>query len=124
MIASITTIIIGIALSLAPRYLGYADTDPAAFDRVMGPTLVAFGLLSLWETMAFAKWLAAMCGLAILTSTLWLRGTGPSPDVLHVIAGLLVTGVSLIPKRRTGRFGGGWPAALRERKRLDPIEWR
>ena len=118
MIAPLATVAIGLLVMLAPLLLGYAPArNVTGFDRIAGPLLVALGVLSLWEPMAFLRWPATAVGAALVTSPLWLKGAGISFNVFHFIAGLLAIGVNLVPRGKRGRYGSA------KSRRLDRIEW-
>lgn len=99
----------GVWLMAMPGILGYAGTTAAASDRIVGPFIVCFSVVAIWEVtrgarranFPFAAW--ACIGPFVLP------GYPMAGMIGSVAAGALVLALSFCGGHTQQRFGGGWP---------------
>jgi hypothetical protein len=92
----------------APAVFGYSA--PAAHnDRILGPVIATFAIISWWEaTRPVARWNLPI-GLWLLLAP-WVLGYGTTAATLNSLAvGVLVAGLALVQgEYDPGKYGGGW----------------
>jgi hypothetical protein len=96
---------------------GALDLDGAARtnDHIVGPLIVSFAVVALWEVVRGVRLACVPLGLWLLVAP-WLFGY----DDAGAIASDMTSGAALIVAvalggRTSGRFGGGWTALARSR---------
>lgn len=106
MIPRIVSIIAGIWLMFAPWLLG--TTDPAAgSDRTIGPLMVSFALMAVWEVLRPLRWVNFLLALYLIVVP-WIWGFPMQASVNDMLVGVLVGAMSLIKGELTQPFDGGW----------------
>lgn len=115
--------LLGVWLMAAPAILGY--NNPARNnDYIIGPLVASFAMIAWWQFMRPLRWLNVLLGAWLLLAP-WVLGYGTSKAGINsMLAGVLITALSLIRGKVDKPFGGGWsslwssdPAHAREVKR-------
>lgn len=102
--------ILGVWLMLAPTIL--EDAGPAAVsDRIVGPLVIAFAVIAVWDVTRPVRWLHLPLGLWLLAEP-WLLGFGTASTVNSLVVGLLLLISLAFRGRLTDRFDGGWRALV------------
>ena len=97
--------VVGVWLMAASDVLGYGGGSQTA-ERVAGPLVAAFGVVSAWEAARKIRFLNVPLAVALIGVTLYF---GPAAARVNgVICGLVIVGLALVPYPPTHRFGGGW----------------
>ena len=104
--------IVGIYVMFAPFLWDYADTAAATVDRVIGPLVATFAVISAWEATRKVRWLNVPLGLALALSGLF-AGAGTLAWVENLVVGGLIVALALVLYPPTQSFGGGWRRVLR-----------
>jgi hypothetical protein len=103
--APVLSALIGLGLMAAPSLLDYGR-PLATSDWIVGPLIASLALTSAWEVTRAVRWcnvpLAAW--LALSPFVLGNAATGAH----HLVAGILIGLLSLVPGRRRHSYAGGW----------------
>ncbi|MDX1662562.1 MAG: SPW repeat protein [Candidatus Promineifilaceae bacterium] len=101
-------------LMASPALFGYAATTASKNQRVVGPLVVMFALIAVWEVTRPLRWLNLALGLWLIVSP-FLLGTLDRTDamLIAVATGLVIVGLSLVRGPIHERFGDGWSALWR-----------
>ena len=108
LLARLLNIALGIWLMAAPAWLAYG-TPASTNDRVVGPLIITFATVAIWEATRSLHWINLALGLWLLLAP-WLLGYPTTPLINSMIVGLLVAALSLVHGEIAGRYGGGWSA--------------
>src|SRR5690606_34960359 len=105
--ARVLTIILGVWLMVAPDLLGYGILA-SHNGHIVGPLLIAFSTISLWEaTDMVRKWNYPL-GLWLLLSP-WVLGYGLGIALASdMFTGGMVLVLSKVGTTIKNRYGGGW----------------
>lgn len=107
--ARIINTILGLWLMAAPTVLGYTDTVAATNHRIVGPIVVSFAVIAMWEATRPVHWVNLPLGIWLLISPLVFGGYGSAPLINSVVVGALVAVCALVRGTyRPERYGGGW----------------
>ena len=107
--------VVGVYLMAASSLLGYDAMMAANVDRVIGPCVASFAIISAWEATAPVRRLNLLLGLAlaIVQPILAIASDGGwASGVNGFVVGLVIIGLALVPYPRTHQFGGGWRGAI------------
>lgn len=98
---------LGLWLMAAPALIGYGD--PARTnDRIVGPLVASFAVISIWEVTRPIRWVNVALGMLLLIVP-WALGYGDVIETLHSFAvGALIAALAAIRGRITQSFDGGW----------------
>ena len=117
--AQIINAALGIWLMAAPAVWGYGP-PAAANDRICGPLIATFAIISWWGvTRSVARWNLPL-GLWLLLAPWVLGYSATAATVNSLVTGVLVAVLSLVLGTVSTHFGGGWDA-LRQN---DPMHLR
>jgi len=100
---------LGVWLMAAPAVLGYRGTAAETSDRIVGPIVVSFAVIALWEVSRAVRWVNLLMALWLLSAPAVL-GMAPVPLANSVVVGLVLVLLTLVPERKKERFAGGWRA--------------
>lgn len=105
--AQIVNIFLGLWVMAAPALLGYG---PAAADNghIMGPVIVTFAAVAIFEcTRPVRKW-NYLCGIWLLLAP-WILGYEADWAIISdMVAGIAVIIFASVKGTVTSSFGGGW----------------
>ena len=108
--------VLGVWLMLAPAILDYAG--PAAIsDWIVGPLVVSFAVVGIWDVTRPLRWLLLPLGLWLLAGP-WLLDFDTTPTINSLVTGLLLLASLPFRGRLTDRFAGGWRELLSDRAEL------
>jgi len=109
------SILSGLWLTAAPAVFDYVG--PARVnDTIVGPLIVTFGVIALWEVMRGLRWLNMALAVWLMAAPWVLDYQFPLPVGNDILVGLLVLVFSASGGKRTQRFGGGWSSLWRKRE--------
>lgn len=101
---------LGIWLMAAPWVLGYLP--PARHnDSIVGPLIVSFAFVAVWEVTRGLRWLTVPLGLWLLVAP-WILGAPPAATINEMLVGAAVAALAFVPHPRKERYGGGWTTLL------------
>ncbi len=105
--ARVGSALVGVWLIAAPGALGYAGAA-AVNDRIIGPMVVAFAIISAAEVTRAVRWAELpLAGWLLLAP--WLLGYGdPVVSAQSLVAGFVLLALVPVRGRASARFGGGW----------------
>lgn len=105
--ARLANIVLGLWVMAAPAVLTYGD--PARTnDRIIGPIIVTFATVAIWETTRQVRRVNSILGLWLVAAP-WILGYPGTLIIINsMITGLLILAFSLIEGKREKRVGGGW----------------
>lgn len=109
--ARIINTALGIWLMAAPAVLGYG-APASANDRVVGPIVVTFAVVAMWEATRAVRRVNLLLGLWMLIAP-WVLGYELVPILNSSIVGVLVMAFASVHGRTQQRYGGGWTALWR-----------
>lgn len=102
--------LLGIWLMVAPALLDSFSDTASANNRVVGPLVVAFGVIAMSEVMRSVRFGNTLAG-AWLVFACFLFGYRDVALLTTLLAALGIVALSLISgDHQPGRFGGGWQA--------------
>lgn len=123
MIPRIGTILLGLWLIVAPGVFGLLD--PArSNDYIVGPLIVSFATVALWEATRGLRWVNFLLGVWLLLAPFVLGYPFPIPVANDILVGLAVLVLATRGGKITQRFGGGWSAIFRKEEALSGNEQR
>ncbi len=107
--ARFSNTILGLFLMAAPAIFGYTNSVAATNQRIIGPIVVSFAVIAIWEETRPARKVNLLMGIALVLSPLLIASYGMLPTIISVTAGVLIALFSLVQGTyRPERFGGGW----------------
>ncbi|MCB0107777.1 MAG: SPW repeat protein [Caldilineaceae bacterium] len=106
MIARVVNVLLGIWLMAAPNLLGYG-TPASTNDRIVGPLIITFATVAMWEATRSVRWANLPLGLWLLLAP-WLLAYSSTALINSMTVGLVVALLSLVHGEISGRYGGGW----------------
>ena len=110
--ARYATVLLGIWLMAAPGILGFEKLI-ADNDRIVGPLIVTFSMISLSECTLSVR-MANLLPAAWLLFAPWILDYDNSTAFASdYISGLLILGLTLVKQKREHTFGGGWSSLFK-----------
>lgn len=99
---------LGIWLMAAPAVMGYTDTAGDSNHRIIGPLVVSFAVVAIWEHTRPLRWANLPLGLWLAISPLFI--SYPRLVILMtVMVGLVIAACALVQGTyRPEKFGDGW----------------
>lgn len=114
--ARVLGVMLGVWLMVAPAVLDYAG--PARVnDRIVGPLVVAFAFVAIWEVVRPLRWVNLALGLWLVVAP-WALGYELVPTLNSTAVGLLLIPLSTVRGKVEQRFGGGWSSLLKGDERV------
>lgn len=98
---------LGIWLMAAPSVFGYAGTGAEINERIIGPILITFAIVAIWETTRPLRWVCVAAGAWLFVSP-WIFGFDTLIVINEMIVGALAVGMGLVKGEISQKFGGGW----------------
>ncbi len=111
--------LVGAWIMTAPAALKYEGSALAVSDRVVGPLIVTFGVICIWECTRGMRWLNTALGCWLIAAPWTLPATADAA-ISAVASGVIVAGLSLVRGRRRHSFGGGWLSLWRPQVLFNP----
>ncbi|TKK69215.1 vitamin K epoxide reductase [Ilyomonas limi] len=105
--AAITNIIIGLFVMIAPAVFHFNKTI-ANHYHIVGPIVVTFAIVSLWEVNHSARYFNVPAGLWLLIAPFLFHFQPATATWMAVICGLLIIVLSFAKRKIKGQYGGGW----------------
>jgi hypothetical protein len=109
--AQLVSACLGVWLMAAPTVLEYG-APAATVDRVLGPLIVSFALIAMWEVTRNLRFLNLACAASLLVAPTLLGYAGPA-RLNEPIVGILVAALTCLRWRRSRAYDGGWLGLLR-----------
>jgi len=104
---------LGIWLMAAPAVLEYGGRARLN-DVIMGPLVVTFATVAMWEVLRPLRWVNLFVGLWLLAAPAVLGYLTTIAGVNGMLAGVVVAGLSGLGGATAGTgFGGGWSSLWR-----------
>lgn len=113
MLKCLVCAILGLLLMAAPGSLGY-DDPAASFHHIIGPLIVSFSVIAIWEPVRGSRHLNLPLLLALIVVTPLLN-SDIEPIILAFAVGVSGLALSLARNPIKGSYGGGWNALLPKR---------
>ena len=110
--AQVINAVVGVWLMAAPAVLQYGPPG-STNDRIIGPVIATFAIVSWWEATRPVRRFNIPLGLWLLLAPWVLGYEGTATIANSLIAGALVTGLSFVRGTVEGRYGGGWSTLWR-----------
>lgn len=109
---------VGVWLMVAPAVLGYGGT-PANSDRITGPIAISVALVAIWDVARSVRLINLVAAAWLMLSAFLL--TYPiAGSISAVISGVALAALTLPRSDPTQKYGGGWGAVVRSRRRGSP----
>lgn len=109
--AQMLAVLVGLWLMMAPAVLNYPD--PARTnDFIIGPLVVSFAFIALWEATRGIRWLNVIAAEWLLLAPLFLAYTGTATFNSLACGFLILVLTPWVPPMKS-RIGGGWSAIWR-----------
>lgn len=109
-LAQATAIVAGVVLMAAPAVFEYADTTADDVHRVVGPSLVAVGIIAISRVTWGVRWVAPVLALALVVAPVF--GGHPAASLASaIVSAAAVWATVWFPGRSDVQLGGGWRAA-------------
>lgn len=106
---AIITTIIGLWVMITPELL-HADANLHNVNYILGPLIITFSITSYWQINRNVRWLNVVTGIILLFWSI-IYFSHPMPFLIsNIISGVLVSSLSLVKRKATTRYGGGWRA--------------
>ncbi|QJW91201.1 vitamin K epoxide reductase [Spirosoma taeanense] len=102
---------IGLWLTVSPAVLQMPERL-AAHQYILGPVIASVALIAISESMRNLRYVNTLLGIWLLIAPWVLPGADALVIITEMMAGLLLTGLSLIKGTMNDRFGGGWRSLL------------
>lgn len=104
--AQIVNILIGLGLMVVPAIFKF-DRIAADNNHIVGPLVVTFAVISLWEINRNARLFNIVTGLWLVLSPFVLGFASPERTI-DILSGVAVILFSLFKGKIKSRYGGGW----------------
>ena len=110
----IVNALLGLWLIASPSLFDYAATTASKNQRVVGPLVVMFATIALWEATRPLRWINLPLGLWLIVSP-FVLGLLDRADAtaIAIVTGIAIVGLSLVRGPIHERFDGGWSALWR-----------
>lgn len=105
--ARILNIFIGLWLMVSPAVL-HMNTIAADNNHIVGPLVITFAVVSLWQINRNAVKANIVLGLWLLIGLFVLNFNQTIIFLLNGICGVLIILLSSIKRKTSQKFGGGW----------------
>lgn len=104
--AAIVNIVIGLFLMIAP---GIFHFDKSVADQfyIIGPIVITFSFITLWEVNHFAHYFNIPAALWLIIAS-FIFHFQSSAAWIAIISGVLIILLSLVKRKMKGKYGGGW----------------
>ena len=110
MLKCVLSTVCGLALMVAPGALDY-DDDVASLFYVIGPLIVSFSVIAIWEVVRGARFFNVPLAAVLVIGAPMLT-LEPLPIATALIAGPASALLSLLPNDTRGSYGGGWRSLM------------
>jgi hypothetical protein len=107
--ARVATLLLGIWLMMAPGLLHFNNII-ADNDHIVGPLIVTFSTIAIWECTRNVRMLNLPLGAWLLFSPGILGYVDTAAFASDYTVGVLTILLSLVKQKRKNSFGGGWTA--------------
>lgn len=111
MIPGIVAAAVGIWLMAAPSVIGY-DDPAAAAHHIIGPLIVSFAVVAIWQATREVRRLNLVLVLPLLVAPVFFS-MPPLAVVNSVFCALAAGLMALLPAPIDESYGGGWRELLR-----------
>jgi hypothetical protein len=111
--AAILNIIIGLFLMIAPAIFHFYKTISDHY-YIVGPVVVAFAIISLWEVNRSAHYFNVLPGSWFIIAPFIFHFQSVPAIWIAVVSGVLIVLLSLVKRRVKGKYGGGWRSLLQK----------
>jgi len=111
--AAIINIIIGLFVMIAPAAFHFDKTIADQY-YIVGPIVITFAVVSLWEVNHAAHYFSIPAGLWIIIAPFIFHFQSAAATWLAVICGVLIILLSLVKRKVKGHYGGGWRSLLQK----------
>ena len=99
---------LGIWLMAAPSVLAYGGR-PRLNDVIVGPLVVTFATVAMWEVLRPLRWVNLLCGLWLLAAPSIFGYLTSRAGANDMLTGVAIAALSCVRGAVAGsRFGGGW----------------
>jgi hypothetical protein len=98
---------LGLWLMAAPAVLGFTDSPAATNHRIVGPLVVTFAFVAIWQVTRALRRINLASGLWLLAAP-WIFGFPTDATVNAMVCGAAIAALSLVQGTRDTSFGGGW----------------
>jgi hypothetical protein len=105
--AAIINIVIGLFLMIAPAIFHF-DKSISDHYHIVGPVVVAFAIISLWEVNHSTHYFNMLPGSWFIIAPFIFQFQSASAIWIAVVNGILIVLLSLVKRRVKGKYGGGW----------------
>lgn len=100
---------IGIWLIAAPGVLHYAP-GAQTNDRIVGPLVVSFSIIAIWQITRALRWLNLPLGLWLIVAPGLLDHVSKVARWSDLAAGIVLVALAFVRGPCPHRFAGGWPS--------------
>ncbi len=108
--AQIINTLLGIWLMFTPAVLNVSDAA-ATNDRIVGPFVVSFAFISLWDVLRPVRRVNLLLGLWMVMAP-WILDNPATATLNETLVGLTIAGLSLVRGTVKTPYGGGWRTLL------------
>lgn len=106
--AQILSAVLGLWLMVSPALVTSFSDVASANNRIVGPLVVSFGIIGVWEVMRSVRYGNTLLGIWLVAATLML-GYAEVALLTNLLAAIGIIGLSLVRGEHDPRkFGGGW----------------
>jgi len=106
--ARIISAVLGLWLMVSPALVTSFSDVASANNRIVGPLVVSFGIIGVWEVMRSVRYGNTLLGIWLLAASLML-GYAEVALLTNLLAALGIIGLSLVRGvHDPSKFGGGW----------------
>ena len=111
--AAIINVVIGLFLMIAPVIFHF-NKAIADHYQIVGPVVVTFAIVSLWEVNHSANYFNIPAGLWLIIASFIFHFQPASAIWIAVVSGVLIILLSLVKRKVKGKYGGGWRSLLQK----------
>ncbi len=111
--AQLINVIAGIWIIAAPYLFGFNKTA-ADVNHIIGPLVVLFSFIALWEVNRSARLLNIITGICLLLSPWVFHFSPPFAFTINTATGAVVMVCSLFKGKINHQYGGGWLSLFRK----------
>ena len=113
--AHLVSAALGLWLMVAPALITTYSEQASTNNRIIGPLVFTFAVVSLWEITRSVRFGNTLLGAWLVIACLLLDYQGLAL-ASNLVSGILILGLSLVRgEHRPERFGGGWMSLWNEK---------
>lgn len=111
--AAILNTVLGLWLMFTPAVFGIGE--PAShLNHIIGPLVITFAVIALWEVNRNAQKANILMGLLLVAGLFVFDFNSTTAIISNIVSAIIIIGCSFVPRKLTGKYGGGWKSLFQK----------